>query len=150
MTDLKVATFTVHASQEQAIRWRRASEAEGFRSVGVWLARAADAYLRVRAKAGIPTSLAWNHGRFFITLRDDLNVELRGMVSPPFAYFRGTNQGPNANKCYTLAHLPGKRIIATVRTARQARALASELAPVYARDEAGASAIAERHQQESV
>lgn len=147
-SDLKVASFTAWGSQEQAIRWKRAAEAEGFRSVGVWLARAADAYLRVRAKAGIPMPLAWHQGRFSVNLLEGQTVELRGMISPPFAYFRGDACGPNIKEVYTLAHLTEKRIIASLRTARQARTLAAELAPVYARDDA--SAIVERHRQESV
>ena len=59
---MNVATFTVHATAEQSIRWKRAAEAEGHRSAGTWLAAAADAYLRVRAKAGHPLPLAWRHG----------------------------------------------------------------------------------------
>lgn len=131
--DLKVATFTVHATVEQSARWKRAAEAESFRSVGTWLARAADAYLRVRAKAGLPTPLSWHLGSFLVVLLDGREVEVPGMISPPFATFRGTSYGPNKNKAITLAHLPGKRIIATLKTARQARALAAGLATVWAR-----------------
>ena len=145
--DLKVASFTVGATLEQSIRWKRAAASEGFRSVGVWLSRAADAYLRVRAKAGLPTPLSWHLGAFLVVLMDGREVEVRGMISPPFGTFQGTCAGPDGNNRYTLAHLPGRRIVATLKTARQARALASELAPVYARDEAGASAIVERHRR---
>jgi len=141
---LKIAHFTVGASQEQSIRWKRAAEAEGFRSVGVWLSRAADAYLRVRAKAGLPTPLSWHLGTFRVVLMDGREVEVRGMVSPPFGTFRGTQQGPDGNHNFTLVHLPGKRIIATLKKGQQARALASELAPVYARDEPAVSGLVAR------
>lgn len=149
MSGMKVASFTVGGTQEQSIRWKRAAEAEGFRSVGVWLARAADAYLRVRAKAGLPTPLSWHQGRFLAVLMDGREVEVRGMVSPPFGHFQGNACGPNGNLPRTLVHLPSRRIIATMKTSRQCRALAAELAPVYARDDAGASAIVERHRSES-
>jgi hypothetical protein len=148
-SDLKVANFTVGATQEQSIRWKRAAEAESFRSVGAWASRALDAYLRVRAKAGLPTPLSWHLGTFLVVLMDGQEVRVRGTVSPPFATYRGTDQGPDGNNRYTLTHLPSKRVIATLKTARQARALASELAPLYVRDEAGASAIVERHRREA-
>lgn len=63
---MKVASVTVHASAEQSARWKRAAEAEGHRSAGTWLAAAADAYLKVRAKAGLPLPLAWRHGTFHV------------------------------------------------------------------------------------
>jgi hypothetical protein len=53
LSSLRVASFTVGATQEQSIRWKRAAESEGFRSVGAWLAEAADAYLKARARAGL-------------------------------------------------------------------------------------------------
>ena len=145
---LKVASFTVGGTQEQSIRWKRAAEAESFRSVGTWLARAADAYLRVRAKAGVPSPLAWHLGYFTVVLMTGREVETRGMVSPPFGIYRGTGSGPNRNLPRTLVYLPGKRIVATLKTSGQCRALAAELAPVYARDDAGGSAIVERHKGE--
>ena len=148
---MKVATFTVHGSAEQAARWQRAAAAESHRSVGTWLALAADAYLRVRAKAGIPLPLAWSYGRFTVQLMDGREIETRGMVSPPLAYFRGTAYGPDLDKNRTLVHLPSGRIIATLRRSAQARALASELAPVFLRGELPElGPIVERHVRESV
>src|SRR4029077_9491622 len=93
---VKVATFTVHATVEQSARWKQAAQAEGFPSAGAWLARAADAYLKVRAKAGLPLPLAWRIGmRFIVRLMDGREVEVRGVASPPFAIFRGTSYGPD-------------------------------------------------------
>ncbi len=90
----------------QSIAWKRASESEGFRSVGVWAAYALDAYLKVRSKAGLPLPLAWHLGTFKARLMDGREVEVRGMVSPPFGVFRGTSHGPDRNKLRTLTHLP--------------------------------------------
>ena len=106
----------------QSIRWKQAAEAEGFRSAGAWLAVAADAYLKVRAKAGLPLPLAWHLGTFKARLMDGREVEVRGMVSPPFGVFQGTSHGPDRNKLRTLTHLPSHRIIATLRSSRQCRA----------------------------
>jgi hypothetical protein len=132
---LKVATYTVHADAQQSVRWNRAAEGEGFKSTGTWLARAADAYLRVRAKAGQPLPLAWHQGAFSVQLMDGRELQVHGMVSPPFGTFQGTSHGPDRNKLRTLVHLPSGRIIATLRSSRQCRALASEIAPSLLRGE---------------
>ncbi len=148
---MKVATFTVHATAEQSVRWKRAAEAEGHRSAGTWLALAADAYLRVRARAGHPLPLAWHLGAFTARLMDGREVQVRGVVSPPFGVFRGTSHGPDRNKLRTLVHLPSCRIIATLKSSRQCRTLAAELAPVLLRGELPElGPIVERHRRESV
>ncbi len=64
MNRLRVASFTVHATAVQSARWKQAAEAEGFHSAGAWLACAADAYLKARARAGQPVPLAWRLGVF--------------------------------------------------------------------------------------
>ena len=150
---MKVASFTVHGTAEQSIRWKRAAEAEGHRSAGTWLAAAADAYLRVRAKAGHPLPLAWRRGvNFRVCLMDGREIEVRGVTSPPFGVFQGTSHGPDTNKLRTLVHLPTRKVVATLRSSRQCRALASELAPVMIRglqaDLLGG--IVERHRREAV
>ncbi len=148
---MKVASFTVHATAEQSIRWKRAAESEGHRSAGTWLALAADAYLRVRARAGQPLPLAWHLGVFMARLMDGREVQVRGMVSPPFGVFRGTSHGPDRNKLRTLVLLPSGRIIATLKSSRQCRALAAELAPVLLRGELPDPApIVERHRREAL
>jgi hypothetical protein len=152
---LKTASYTVRATMEQAARWNRAAEAEGHRSAGTWLAAAADAYLKVRARAGLPLPLAWRHGRLTVRLDDGTEPELRGWVSPPFGIFRGTGTGPGQYGChaYTLAYLPALRIVATFRYAKHGRALAAELAGVWARSggetDIRAGPIVERHQREA-
>ena len=148
---MKVATFTVHATAEQSIRWKQAAAAEGHRSAGTWLAAAADAYLRVRAKAGHPLPLAWRHGvRFRVVLMDGQEIEVRGVTSPPFGVFQGTSHGPDGNHLRTLVHLPTHRVIATLKTSRQCRALASELAPILLRGELpDPGPIVERHRREA-
>jgi hypothetical protein len=42
---VKVATFTVRATEKQSIRWKQAADGEGHMEVGTWLAEAADRYL---------------------------------------------------------------------------------------------------------
>jgi len=149
---MKTATFTVHATAEQSRRWKMAAESEGHRSAGTWLAAAADAYLKVRARAGLPIPLAWHRRRFSVRLGDGELITVKGHVSPPFASFAGTEDGPAdycGRKRHVLVHLPDSRIIATLRSFRQCMALASELAPAYARDDAVAAGITERHRRES-
>jgi hypothetical protein len=154
---MKTASFTVRASMPQSIAWKRAAESEGFASCGAWLARAADAYLRLRAKAGLPLPLAWHLGRFPVRLEDGTEPELRGFVSPPFGIFHGSGGGPipqGSTHCQTLVYLPGRRIVATFRYARQARALAAELAGVWARsggeaEDIRAGPLIDRHQREA-
>ena len=128
---MKTASFTVRATEAQSVRWKRAAEAEGFPSAGAWLSEAADAYLRVRARTGLPLPLAWRLGRFRVILSDGQDIEVRGMVSPPFGTFQGCTHGPDTNKLRTLVHLPARRVIATLRSARQCKALASELARLW-------------------
>jgi hypothetical protein len=147
---LKVASFTVGATQEQAIRWKRAAEADGHRAVGSWLAVAADLYLKVRARAGNPIPLAWQRGTLWVFLVTGAEVEVRGMVSPPFGIFAGTRGGYDGHhERRSLVHLPSRQIIATLRTARQAKALACELAPVWLRDRELAAGVVNRHERES-
>jgi hypothetical protein len=153
---VKVATFTVRASVHQSARWKQASETEGFRSVGAWLAAAADAYLKVRAKAGLPLPLVWRRGRFCARLEDGAEPQVSGWIARPFGIFRGDEAGPGYHGChtYTLAYLPGRRIVATFRYARHCRALAAELAGVWARSageetDIRAGPIVERHEREA-
>jgi hypothetical protein len=133
---VKVATYTVHADAQQSVRWNRAAQAEGFRSTGTWLAMAADAYLRVRAKAGQPLPLAWRNGaRFRVRLMDGREIEVHGPTSPPFGIFQGTSHGPDGNHLRTLVHLPTCRVVATLKSSRQCRTLAAEIAPALLRGE---------------
>ena len=75
--NLKVAHFTVAASMEQSVRWKLAAESAGHRSVGSWLAEAADLHMDARARAGVPLALSWHHGRFLVVMED-------GELPPPF------------------------------------------------------------------
>jgi hypothetical protein len=145
---LKVATFTVRATLAQSVRWKRAAEGEGFASVGSWAAGALDAFLEHRARAGRPIPLAWSIGAFRVRLLDGSEVTMRGRLSPPFGYFRGTAEGPVTGHHFPLVHLPTCKLIASLRSARQAQALASELAPIFARDEHGGAAVVERRVRE--
>ena len=147
---MKVASFTVGATQDQAIRWKRAAEADGHRAVGSWLAVAADLYLKVRAIAGNPIPLAWHRSRFRVLLASGAEVEVQGMVSAPFGAFAGTGEGHDLRQVKrTLVHVPSRRIIATLRSARQAKALASEIAPAWVRDSELVAGIVERAERES-
>ncbi len=148
---LKTASFTVHADARQSARWKQAAEAEGHRSAGTWLAAAADAYLRVRLKAGQPIPLAWHYGLFKVRMMDGRELQVRGKVSPPFGTYQGTSHGPDGNSRRTLVHLPSGRVIATLQTSRQCKLLASEIAPVLLRGELpDLQPVIERHVRESV
>jgi hypothetical protein len=153
---MKTASFTVRASMPQSIAWKRAAESEGFASCGAWLARAADAYLRLRVKAGLPLPLVWRRGRFRVALESGTELELAGWISRPFGHYSGTDAGPGYHGCHvhTLVYLPARRIVATFRYARHCRALAAELAGVWARSggETGdirAGPLIERHEREA-
>jgi hypothetical protein len=150
MSGVKYASFTVRGSVDQSARWKRVAEGEGYSSVGAWLAYAADAYLKARARAGRPLPLAWHRGDFLVYLRVGGDTKIHGMVSYPFAYFHGDEVGPHNNLSRTLVHIPSKRIVAVLRSAAQCRFLASEMAPLLIRDETGAFQLAERRQKESV
>jgi hypothetical protein len=145
---LKVVSFTVRATLPQSIRWKRAADGEGFASVGSWAGGALDAFLEHRARAGQPIPLAWHFGAFKVRLLDGHEVTVPGKLSPPFAYFRGTAEGPVAGHRFSLVHLSTGKVIATLKAAGQARSLASELAPIYARDDNGGAAVVERHVRE--
>jgi hypothetical protein len=136
MSAMKEASFTVRASGAQSVRWKIAAEAEGFRSVGAWLAGAADAYLKARARAGMPLPLAWRYGRFRVRLEDGAEPEVRGLLSPPFGIFHGTPGGPiphGSTHRYCLVYVPARRIVATFKHASHCKALASELARLWVR-----------------
>ena len=133
---MKVASFTVRATEKQSVRWKRAAEAEGHASVGTWLAEAADRLLDAFQRAGKPLPLAWSRGRFRVSLEDGLELEVRGWIARPFGLFHGTATGPiphGSTHHYSLVYLPGRRIVATFRTARHCKALAAELARLWVR-----------------
>jgi hypothetical protein len=139
------------------VRWKQAAESEGFRSVGAWLGGAADAYLKVRMKAGLPLPLAWQHGRFRVRLEDGTEPDVRGWVSPPFGIFHGSADGPiyhGSTHRYTLVYVPARRIVSTFRYAQHARALRAELAGIWARSggedgDTRAGPIVDRHVREA-
>jgi hypothetical protein len=147
---MKIATFTLRADARQSIAWKRAAEAEGFASVGAWAAPALDAYLKARTRAGRPIPLYWRRGHFKVLLDDGRQVDTSGAVSPPFALFQGSSAGLNRNKPRTLVCLRTGRVIATLRSAKQCRELAAELAPVWVRDDQAAAGLVERHRREAV
>lgn len=146
---MKTVQYNCRGSEEQARRWQRATEADGYRSVGAWLAWAADSFLKARARAALPVPLAWSLGSFVVVL-DGQEVKVRGWLSPPFYLFRGTSAGPSypGRHLYTLCY--GSKIVATLKSAAQCKRLGSEMAPVILRDEARASALVERHVREQV
>ena len=154
---LKTASFTVRATMAQSVRWKQAAEAHGHASVGTWLAEAVDAHLEARTRAGKPLPLAWGKGRFCVRLEDGAEPELPGWIARPFGIFRGTDAGPGYHGChlYTLAHLPSLRLVATFRTARHCKALASDLARLWVRWGGSEPAedpgpLLERHRRESL
>jgi hypothetical protein len=136
MERMKVAHFTVAANVEQSARWKQAAECAGHRSVGTWLAEAADLHMKARARAGVPLALSWHHGRFRVVMEDGAETEKTGWVSAPFGIFRGNGGGGReyeGSKAYSLVYLPERRILATFRHVGKCRQLASELAPTLLR-----------------
>jgi len=135
---VKVASFTVHATAQQSARWKQAAEGEGFPSVGAWLAGAADAYLKIRARAGLPIPLAWRKGVFRVDLEGGESMAVRGHLSPPFGVFAGVPGEParyRGRKQFTLVYTPSTRVLATLRSFAHCKALASELARLWYRGE---------------
>jgi hypothetical protein len=149
---VKVATFTVAATAAQSARWKQSAHAEGHASVGTWLAEAADRHLEAVRRAGKPVPLGWRRGRFDVTLSTGQRVNVKGSVSQPFAFYRGPDDRYDRyNDLFTLIFLPADRIVASLRSAAQARALASELAAALLRGELpDAGQIVGRHVRESV
>jgi hypothetical protein len=132
----RAVSFTVDAHHEQADQWGAAA-AELCMPVASWLADTADAHLRERARTGRATPLPWFRDRFRVTLTDtsqrpaiSADVEVPGFVSGPFAVFRGTARrvGAPGSGEHSLAHLPTRRIIATLPLRKSCMALAAELA----------------------
>ena len=130
-------SYTVPASQEQGERWEAAAAIQGERNVGTWLAVTADAHLRELARSGRATPLPWFRDRFSVTITDTsrrpevvADVEVRGFVSGPFGVFRGSGRGAGAPGSgeHSLAHLPTRRVIATLPLRKSCMALAAELA----------------------
>ena len=150
----KVAHFTIAASMEQSIRWKQTAEAAGHPTVSTWLAEAADNYMHARARSGPPIALAWRRSaRFRVVLLDGEEVEVRGMLSPPFGIFKGdiSGTGANAYPPYVLVYLPERRILGSFRYAETCKALASELAPTLLRGlpPPDPEAIVERYRREA-
>jgi hypothetical protein len=156
-TPLKTVSYTVRATDKQSLRWKRAASGPGHLAVGTWLAEAADAYLDGLHRAGQPVPLAWGKGRFKVELPDGAEVELSGWVAPPFGIFVGTAAGPSypGRHRYTLAYVPAKRLLATLRTAQQCRILAADLARTWVRWNASEPSedpapVLDRHQREAL
>jgi hypothetical protein len=128
-------SFTVPASRDQAEQWEAAAAVDG-RTVGSWLAQTADAHLQELARSGQATPLPWHQDRFRVTVTASLcpeivaDVEVQGFVSGPFGIFRGSGRGKGAAGCgeHSLAHLPTRRVIATLPLRKSCMALAAELA----------------------
>jgi hypothetical protein len=147
---VKVAAFTVRADERQSARWKQCAIADGHGSVGAWLETVADAYIRTRARQGLPMPLGWHHGHFRVLLVDGQEVEVLGMLSPPWGEYVGTQEGPDSrNRHWTLVHIPSRRIVATLRHARAVKALAAELTPALLREDRElAAGVVARHERE--
>ncbi len=152
---MKVASFTVRADARQSARWKQAAEAEGFQSAGAWLAGAADAYLKVRARAGVPIPLSWRAGVFSVTLTTGEAVRVQGKMAPPFAFYEGTEEEVSdgrGRRRFTLLYVPTARPLATLRYSRDCKALAAELARTWVNGEGPdtrAGPIIDRHEREA-
>ncbi len=133
----KTKTVTVPADREQIERWEAAAAVEGYRSVGCWLARTADAALRELARSGRPAPLPWFRDRFRVLVTDTSvrpevarEIQVRGEVSGSFGIFRGDRKGLREPGCcrHSLVHRPSRLIIDTLPIRKSCKALAAELA----------------------
>jgi len=154
MENLKMAHFTISANMEQSVRWKQTAEAAGHPTVSTWLAEAADNYMHARARSGPPIALSWRRSaRFRVVLLDGEEVEVRGMLSPPFGIFKGDISGSSGSAYppYVLVYLPERRILGTFRYAETCKTLAAELAPALLRGlpPADPEAIVERYRREA-
>jgi len=131
-----IQSYTVEVTRDQAERWEAAAT-ERCMAVSSWLAETADAHVRELARSGRATPLLWDRGRFLVRLTDTsrrpeivADVEVPGFVSGPFGIFRGSGRGAGAPGSgeHSLAHLPTRRIIATLPLRKSCMALAAELA----------------------
>jgi hypothetical protein len=95
---------------------------------------------RELARSGRATPLLWDRGRFLVRLTDTsrwpetvADVEVPGFVSGPFGIFRGSGRGAGAPGSgeHSLAHLPTRRIIATLPLRKSCMAPAAELAVLW-------------------
>lgn len=150
----KVAHFTIAANMEQSARWKQTAEAAGHPTVSTWLAEAADNYMHARARSGPPVALSWRRSaRFRVVLLDGEEVEMRGMVSPPFGIFNGDIAGTDCSSYppFALVYLPERRILGTFRYAETCKSLAAELAPALLRGlpSPDPEAIVERYRREA-
>lgn len=157
MGQLKTASFTVRATERQSLRWKRAAEGAGHKAVGTWLAGAVDAYLDALQRAGKPLPLAWRWGAFQVALLDGSEPELKGWLAPPFGVFRGSAVGLRDPGCrtFSLVYIPARRVLATLKSARQCQALASDLARAWVRwggnePTEDPAPVLDRHKREAV
>ncbi len=81
-------------------------------------AEAADRHLDAVRRSGNPLSLAWRKARFYVRILDGSEVEVSGKLSPPFAVYWGTEEGPERGRreLYTLVYVPHGRSLGTFRT----------------------------------
>jgi hypothetical protein len=156
-SSLKTASFVVKATARQSARWKQAAEGAGHTSVGTWLAEAVDAHLYAMQRAGKPLPLSWERGRRFRVKFQDGEVEVKGWTALPFGIFRGSAAGltPRGWRSYSLVYVPDGRVLATLRAAKQCRALASDLARLWVRwggnePSEDPAPVLDRHQRESV
>ncbi len=82
--------------------------------------------------------------RFSACLEGGELVTVKGWLSPPFGAFPGTSKGPESyagQHRHTLVFLPDGRLLATLSTSRECKALAAELARAWFREGAAASIL---------
>jgi hypothetical protein len=131
---MKDAFFNVKAKYWEAPTWRLVARFRGFHSVGAWLAElgAEDARRHVEAaeaarqaeRKRLPLARAWKAGTFGVNLWREtrfVEVEVEGLISPPFGVYR-------FHKAYSLAHLPTGHTLFNSARRRDCQQLAAELA----------------------
>jgi hypothetical protein len=131
-----IRSYTVTTGREQAECWQAVAR-EASLSVESWLAETADSHVRELVRVGRAAPLTWFRDRFPVRITDTTvrpevarEVQVDGKVSGPFGIFRGDGRGvgePGCS-CFSLVHLPTRRVIDSLPLRKSCMALAAELA----------------------
>ena len=129
MTRLKISTYNVRATKEQAARWEALAKYQGHQTVGTWLESLATEKVRQLGKLVPHEPLNWHRGIFRATMTDlhavpigTVTRRVSGWLAGVFGIYRSDRDG------FTLVHVPTARQLCTLRRLRECKAVARQLA----------------------
>jgi hypothetical protein len=126
---LKISTFTVRASRDEATRWEAIAKHQGHRTVGHWLAKLAENESRRVGELVPRNPLVWRRGRFKATAPDPrfapatVEREVYGWVAGPFGIYRQAGKP----RFFVLVHVPSKVNLCHLRRGLDCREIARQL-----------------------